>query len=122
MLGNEVAPAKFSQDVVHPSIFAEKLPNPQNATWLDWSMSKSKKATSASSSCPVTRGEVDLEWYAQRDEVWRELGLAAPARRALVNAGLLSIKDLRKFPRLELVSLHGMGPKALALLNEILDA
>ena len=85
-------------------------------------MSKSKKATSASTSCPVTRGEVDLEWYAQHDEVWRELGLAAPARRALVNAGLLTFKDVKKFPRSELETLHGMGPKALALLNEILDS
>ena len=85
-------------------------------------MSKSKKAVSTSSTCPVTRGEVDLEWYAQRDEVWREIGLAALARRALVNAGLLTINDLRKIPRSEIVPLHGMGPKALALLNEILDA
>ena len=83
-------------------------------------MSNSKKEANASSSCPVTRGEVDLNWYAQRDEVWRELGLAAPARRALVNAGLLTIKDVEKFPRSELASLHGMGSKALAILNTAL--
>jgi hypothetical protein len=68
------------------------------------------------SQCPVTRGEVDLDWYAERDGVWRELGLPAPARRALVNDGRLAISDLKGITSKDLAHLHGMGPKALRML------
>jgi hypothetical protein len=49
-------------------------------------------------------------------------GLAAPARRALESAGLESLEDVARFPRDELAALHGMGPKALRLLNDALAA
>ena len=57
-----------------------------------------------------------MDAYAKRDSVWRELGLAAPARRALVDAKLYKIADLKKITLAELKSLHGMGPNALGLL------
>jgi hypothetical protein len=69
------------------------------------------------SNCPVTRGEVDLDWYAEHDGAWRELGLASPARRALVNAGLLKLSDLKKISREKLAAQHGMGPSALKILD-----
>jgi hypothetical protein len=72
------------------------------------------------SNCPVARGEVDLRFYAERDGFWRELGLAAPARRALVNANILSLDDLRSVSVKDVSELHGMGPKALALLADAL--
>lgn len=71
----------------------------------------------AGSSCPVARGEVDFDWYAARDAVWRELGLAAPARRALVDAGILKKSQLRGFTLAELAALHGIGKTALPKLQ-----
>lgn len=62
--------------------------------------------------------EKDAAWYAERDGVWRGLGIAAPARRALVNAGLLTVSDVAKLSPTELASLHGMGPKTLKILGE----
>jgi hypothetical protein len=70
------------------------------------------------SNCPVTKGEVDLGAYAKVDGVWKELGLAAPARRALVNNKILKLSDLKKFTMDEVAQLHGMGPNALALLKK----
>ena len=49
--------------------------------------------------CPVQRGEVYLNKYEKLDGVWRDLGLAAPARRALVNSKLLKLNDLKKIGR-----------------------
>ena len=54
------------------------------------------KRTKKSSNCAVVRGEVDLSKYEEVDGIWRKLGLAAPARRALVNAKLLKLSDLKK--------------------------
>ena len=69
------------------------------------------------SRCPVTKGEVDLESYAKRDGEWRKIGLAAPARRALVDAGLTELIHLKKFKREQIDALHGMGPSALKTLD-----
>ena len=68
--------------------------------------------------CAVTRGEVDLSKYEKVDGVWRDLGIAAPARRALVDAKILDIKDLKKWTDQELLKLHGMGPSAIKILKE----
>ena len=72
-----------------------------------------------SSKCAVTRGEVDLSKYAKVDGIWRELGIAAPARRALVDAKILKISDLKKWSDEELLSLHGMGPTAIKILKKV---
>jgi predicted DNA-binding protein (MmcQ/YjbR family) len=47
---------------------------------------------------------------------WEALGLSAPARRALVNAGFTSLRDLRKTSEANVSALHGMGPSGLKLL------
>jgi len=68
--------------------------------------------------CAVTRGEVDLSKYEKVDGVWKELGLAAPARRALVNNKILKLSDFKKFTFDEVADFHGMGPNALAVLKK----
>ena len=72
-------------------------------------------------SCPVTRGEVDLAAYAAGDADWVALRIPAPARRALVNAGLLSLADLASLTERDLAALHGMGPKAMTMLAEPME-
>jgi uncharacterized protein YdhG (YjbR/CyaY superfamily) len=46
--------------------------------------------------------------------------LAAPARRALETLGLDTLKDLARHDRGEIAGLHGMGPKAMALVESVL--
>jgi hypothetical protein len=66
--------------------------------------------------CAVTNGDVDLDYYASVDQVWVELGLAAPARRALIDDGLFKLSDLRKTSLAAVKDLHGMGPNAIRIL------
>lgn len=68
----------------------------------------------------MVRGEVDLEEYVKRDGEWRAIGLAAPARRALVDVGLTELSQLSTWTRADLASLHGMGPNALKKIDEVL--
>ena len=75
-----------------------------------------RKAEKAAARCPVTRGEVDLDEYAAVDGEWREIGLAAPARRALIDDGLYKVTDFRKASLAALKELHGMGPNAIRIL------
>lgn len=74
------------------------------------------------SKCPVTTGEVDLSKYEALDGEWRAIGLAAPARRALVDAKLYKVSDLRKISLGDLQELHGMGKSAIARLQTIMNA
>jgi uncharacterized protein YdhG (YjbR/CyaY superfamily) len=48
--------------------------------------------------------------------------LAAPAKRALVNHGIKSVKQLAKFSEVEISKLHGMGPSSLPKLRSALKA
>jgi hypothetical protein len=43
--------------------------------------------------------------------------IAAPAARALAHAGITSLGQLAGCSRAELAALHGMGPKALSILE-----
>ena len=47
--------------------------------------------------------------------------IAAPATRALIGAGYTDFRQLAGMPAAELKRLHGMGPKALRLLQEALE-
>jgi len=47
-------------------------------------------------------------------------GIGAPATRALAAAGYCELAQLDKVPASELKKLHGMGPKALRILQEAL--
>jgi predicted RecB family nuclease len=46
--------------------------------------------------------------------------LAAPARRALENKGITTLKKLSSFTEAEVLSLHGMGPGSMPKLREVL--
>ncbi|HNB88646.1 MAG TPA: DUF1801 domain-containing protein [Anaerolineales bacterium] len=48
--------------------------------------------------------------------------IGAPAMRALEAAGYTNLKQLTKVTEVELAQLHGMGPKALRILGETLNA
>jgi predicted flap endonuclease-1-like 5' DNA nuclease len=48
-------------------------------------------------------------------------GIGAPATRALTGAGYTSLKQLAGVPIADLKRLHGMGPKALRVLQEALE-
>ena len=78
-----------------------------------------KKADSKRSS---TRGDLNPTQYELLDGEWRKIGLAAPARRALVDAKLYKVSDLRKISLAELTELHGMGKSAIARLSSIMEA
>ncbi len=49
-------------------------------------------------------------------------GIGAPAIRALTVAGYTELRQLVGVPAAELKRLHGMGPKALRILQEALEA
>jgi len=60
--------------------------------------------------------------YEEFDSEWRKIGLAAPARRALVDAKLYKVSDLRKIRLEDLAALHGMGKSAIARIKQIMEA
>ena len=66
--------------------------------------------------------QADLDRYESLDREWREYGIAAPARRALVDAKLFKVSDLRKISLNELEGLHGMGKSAIARLKVLMNA
>ncbi|WP_246017599.1 DNA-binding protein [Micromonospora pisi] len=47
--------------------------------------------------------------------------IGAPATRALNNAGYTVLGDLAGVPRAELAKLHGMGPRALGIVQSALE-
>lgn len=92
--------------------------------------SQAKKAAAArqadkkkQSQSLVTNGTAELDHYESLDGAWREIGLAAPARRALIDDGLFELADLRKVSLAAVKELHGMGPNAIrVLVNEMKKA
>ena len=60
--------------------------------------------------------------YDELDSEWRKIGLGAPARRALVDAKLYRVSDLRRLSAAEVAGLHGMGKSTIARLRVIMDA
>ena len=87
-------------------------------------MSPRSKADS-DSCCPLTR-EPRLRLASEqqvasiRDHF--PAGIAAPALRALYAAGCRQLSDLKGVTDEELLALHGMGPKALKLIRQVLPA
>ena len=67
----------------------------------------------------VAAGRDDYELH---DQEWQKIGLAAPARRALVDAKLYKVSDLRKITLAELTAMHGMGKSAIARIKVIMEA
>jgi hypothetical protein len=49
---------------------------------------------------------------------WQNIGLAAPASRALINANLTKIEHLKRITEKQLLSLHGIGPSSLPIIRK----
>ncbi|NBR65352.1 MAG: hypothetical protein EBS85_04780 [Micrococcales bacterium] len=63
----------------------------------------------------------------QRDQAkleseWFKIGLTAPARKALVEARLYKVSDLRKISLTELQALPGVAKSSIARIKVIMDA
>jgi hypothetical protein len=56
------------------------------------------------------------------DREWARIGLSGPARKALVEAKLYRVSDLRKISLDELTELQGMGKSSIARIKVIMDA
>lgn len=70
----------------------------------------------------LKRSNMDPTSYEVLDVEWRQIGLAAPARQALVDAKLYKISDLRRITLAELQGLKGMGKSAIARIRLIMEA
>ena len=55
------------------------------------------------------------------DSAWPK-GSGRPATRALIAAGYTELRQLAGVPAAQLKRLHGMGPKALGILQQALEA
>ncbi len=66
--------------------------------------------------------QAELDRYESLDREWREYGISAPARRALVDAKLYKVSDLRKISQSDLEELHGMGKSVVARLKVLMNA
>jgi len=75
-----------------------------------------RRAQKAQSNSVNPAPEEDNDKYSELDGNWVAIGLAAPARRALIDDGLFTISDLRKTSLAALKELHGMGPNAIRVL------
>ena len=71
---------------------------------------------------PLAPNPNDPSSYDAFDGEWRAIGLSGPARRALVNAKLYKVSDLRKISSMELDQLHGIGKSAIARIKQIMAA
>jgi predicted flap endonuclease-1-like 5' DNA nuclease len=48
-------------------------------------------------------------------------GIGNPARRAFAAKGIVRLKQITKYSETELLSLHGVGPKAIRIIREALS-
>jgi hypothetical protein len=79
-----------------------------------------KKPKKSNQDLDISQAELDR--YESLDREWREYGISAPARRALVDAKLYKVSDLRKISESNLEDLHGMGKSAIARLKVLMSA
>ena len=66
--------------------------------------------------------QAELDRYERLDQEWREYEIAAPARRALVDAKLYKVSDLRKISQSDLEQLPGLGKSVIARLKVLMNA
>jgi hypothetical protein len=71
---------------------------------------------------PLAPNPNDPSSYDAFDSEWRAIGLSGPARRALVNAKLYKVSDLRKITAADLDHMHGIGKSAIARVKQIMEA
>ncbi len=82
-----------------------------------------EQAADNGSTCPLTsdparRAEANASTETIREHFPR--GVAEPALRALVAAGLTRLEHLTTVTEQELLARHGMGPKAVRILGDAL--
>jgi hypothetical protein len=77
---------------------------------------------SAGRNCDVAALDAALEKVAKEYQIDLPDDLAGPARRALLQAGLRRLDQVRSLNEAELLKLHGVGPKAIEQLRRALDA
>jgi hypothetical protein len=75
-----------------------------------------RRAEKIAQAKPVTNSGTEQDKYESLDVQWREIGLAAPARKALIDDGLFSVSDLRKTSLAAIKELEGIGPNAIRVL------
>jgi hypothetical protein len=71
---------------------------------------------------PAKPNPQDPASYDAFDGEWRKVGLSGPARRALVDAKLYKVSDLRKISLDKLSSVPGMSKSAVARLKVLMNA
>lgn len=76
-----------------------------------------KLITARISQCPVKTGKVDLAKYKKKDWYWKSLGIAAPARRGLVDNKLYKLSDLKKITKIQFLKIHAVGPSATKVIE-----
>jgi len=94
-------------------------PSPAKVKKLASEAKKAAAANRAAKRESLAKAQVEAPQeinYEELDENWRKIGLAAPARRALLNEGLYQLSDLRKISLAAIKELHGMGPNAIRIL------
>ena len=79
-----------------------------------------KKANQPKQVSEISQAELDR--YERLDQEWREYDIAAPARRALVDAKLYKVSDLRKIKQSDLEQLPGLGKSVIARLKVLMNA
>jgi len=67
-----------------------------------------------------TRQYYDKEIQKLAQEILN-LKIAKPALRALVNQGIYTVSDLRRFGLLNLSQLHGFGPNAMSKIAQLFN-
>ncbi len=85
--------------------------------------SQAKKAAAANRAAKkaklerlITMDSSPEDDYFAEDGNWRAIGLAAPARRALIDEGFYQLSDLRKVSLAAIREIQGMGPNAVRIL------
>ena len=71
-------------------------------------------------SAPKPGETTDMDAYEPFDAEWRKIGLSAPSRRALVDAKLYKVSDLRKITSDELDQIHGLGKSSTPRIKVIM--
>lgn len=84
-----------------------------------------RRSKAKSEPCPLTtnqqlRLDADRQTAAIQDNFPK--GIARPALRALLYAGIHRLDELTRITRQDLLALHGMGPKAVTILEAELHA
>ena len=69
------------------------------------------------SQCPIKTGKVDVSKYSKLDQYWKSIGVAAPARRGLVDNNLYKLSELKKITRVQFLKIHGIGPSATKIIE-----